>query len=219
MLVVTTPPSSTNLVTTIDVELELNDLPSFDSNFAFNYIIPSASAAIANYCNRDFALTGYTETFRTRPPGGYSSTAQAKLMLSRCPVVTVTSITEGTDSPLVAGTDYEFDTETGFVYRLNGADSRRDWTAPKITVVYTAGFVLPSESGGSYLTTTSTLPDDVWRAAILLCRDWYLARSRDVTMRSITLDGAAVTLGTGNPGTVLPAHVEALLSPWKLAVL
>lgn len=216
MLTVTTPPVNTRLVTTTDVAFELDALNSdYDSSYIYSYIIPGVSAAIVNYCNRDFALTGYTETFRTTPHGGYTSTARDKLMLSRCPVATVTSVVEGTDDQLVSGTDYELDPEAGFLFRLNGADSR-DWTAPKITVSYTAGYLLPVESTPDI---PSTLPDDIARAAVLLARDWYMSRGRDVTMRSLTLDGVAATFGTGNPGTSLPAHVEALLAPWRLAVL
>jgi hypothetical protein len=210
MLVVTTPPTRTDLTTLSSAMSEIND-PAADQSYIGASLIPAASAAIARWCNREFGVATYTETFRIQSCGGYTSPGKSVLMLSRCPVTSVTSVTEGTDPALTAGY-IETDLDNGFVYRLSGSDARQNWTAAKVVVVYTAGWTLPGA-------TLPNLPADIQRACILLCRDWYLTRARDVTLRSIGLAGVTTTMGTGNPGVTLPAHVEALLLPWRLAVL
>lgn len=213
MLVVTTPPTTTALTTLSSAMSEIND-PAADQSYIGASLIPAASAAIARWCNREFGTATYTETFRIQSCGGYTSPGKSVLMLSRCPVTSVTSVTEGTDPALTAGY-VETDLDNGFVYRLNGSDARQNWTAAKVSVVYQAGWILPGFTFPGY----PTLPADIERACILLCRDWYLTRARDVTLRSIGLGGVTTTMGTGNPGVTLPAHVEALLAPWREAVL
>ena len=223
MLTVTTPPTSTALTTVSHFIDEMYTFPSEPSDGPdislimqdagyIQTLIDAASGIISRWCRREFGQATYTEVLRFPPHGGYTGRGLSKLMLSRCPVVSVTSVTEGTDSALTPSTDFETDLDNGFLYRLDGADSRRDWTASKVTAVYVAGWKLPGD-------TSPTLPAEIERACVLLVRDNYLTRGRDITLRGVTLDGASTTIGTGNPGLSLPQHIEALLLPWRLAVL
>ena len=75
-------------------------------------------------------------------------------------------------------------------------------------VDYRAGYVLPGEPD-------RTLPDDIERAAIMLVKAAWFARTRDPLIRSEDVSGVTNTTywvgGFGNGGS-LPPDVEGLLS-------
>ncbi len=129
--------------------------------------------------------------------------------IKRTWLASITSIAEGSD-PALTEADWEADLDNGLVYRLDGADNRRQWTAPKITVVYAAGYLLPGEQG-------RTLPSEIERAAILLASAAYRARGRDSFVKVEETPGVLRTeyfFGTPGDGG-LPPEVEGLLVPFR----
>jgi len=125
------------------------------------------------------------------------------------PLVSITSVVEDTVT-LTAGSDYDFSSD-GLVNRLSN-NRVVPWTAATTTIQYVAGWALPSD-------TSPTLPSDIQRATNILCRDWYLARGRDASLRSQKLDGLGeLSFGLGG-GDTLPAPVESLLHPYRAAVI
>jgi len=75
------------------------------------------------------------------------------LILSRRPVVTVSSVVE--DGTTLAATDYEVDASAGLLKRLSG-DEYTCWSCGKIVVAYSAGW--------------ETVPEDLKEAASKLAR-------------------------------------------------
>lgn len=118
-----------------------------DIDGVLGQMIRAASGAIARHCNRTFERETYVETLP-----GYGS---ARLMLSRTPIVAVSSVSLNGD-PI---TDYVVDdANAGLLYR----DAGWDWTvgvqwgldarfiprseSPEFSVTYTAGFFLPGDA-------------------------------------------------------------------------
>src|SRR5512132_4147159 len=87
--------------------------------------------------------------------------------------------------------------------------SQRSW------LDYQAGYVLPGEPG-------RTLPDDIERAAIMLVKAAWFARTRDPLIRSEDVSGITNTTywvgGFGN-GASLPPDVEGLLAKHRQPVI
>ena len=81
-------------------------------------------------------------------------TGEEYLILSRRPVASITSVVE--DGTTLDTDEYEIDTSTGLLFRMDGDDSRIMWPAVKITVIYVAGW--------------ATVPDDLKLAAAKFAR-------------------------------------------------
>lgn len=216
MLTVTAAASSRQLTTTTTLKTELNISGStYDAQLSS--IIDQASAAIASYCNREFAKETVSETLQG--VGGHN------LMVTRTPIVSVTSITF--DAATVPTTDYTVnEPNAGIIYSKCGGwndTARRCVGASRIpdaqsreylyTVVYVAGYVLPSFGSG-----TRDLPYDIERACVEFCKAFWLRRQRDPSIASESVPGVYdVTYKDekelGN--MVMPSNVMALLVPWK----
>ncbi len=135
------------------------------------------------------------------------------LVLSRFPLVSITSVVEDSDAPLTADVDFDFDA-SGVVSRLCDNGNRvRDWNSTKILVTYTAGYLLPNDA-------SRTLPADVERAVILMIKAAYCSRTRDPLIKSENVAGVdAVTYGgIGYGSSDLLPEAESLLSPYRLPV-
>jgi hypothetical protein len=107
----------------------------------------------------------------------------------------------------LAGSDFEAEADNGLLYRLAGDGERTDWCG-KIVIDYQAGYILPGEPG-------RTLPDDIERAAILLVKTAWFARTRDPLIRSESTPSvyeATYWVGGFGNGASLPPEVEGLLS-------
>lgn len=167
MLTVIVPATSQALTTLNAVKAELGLSGTGDDAWLAD-TIARTSATIRRWCGRAFALETVRESFRL-------PVSTEVLSLSRWPVVSVVSVTE--DGDTLAPGAFETEDDTGFVYRLTGSNSRRDWPAGKIVVEYRAGYVLPGNSD-------RTLPEDVEAACIALCIRAFHAKGRDPALRS-----------------------------------
>jgi hypothetical protein len=110
-------------------------------------------------------LETITETFRVRSCGG-------PLMLSRSPVVSIASITEGLSA--LSASDY--DNDNGRLTRLS-SDVVSSWASGLVTVVYDAGW--------------STVPDDLKLAAVKFVQAETQQDGRDPMLKSKTIEGVS----------------------------
>lgn len=201
MLIVTTPATSQALTTLAAVKAALDVTGSNDDAF-LSSTITSVSAVIARWCRRTFALETVTETCRL-------NRYQPEIVVSRFPVVTVTSVTIG--GTALDSSEFETDSERGILYRLDANGKYVCWPSDVVVVEYSAGYVLPSEH-------ERTLPEDIEKAAILLCKVDYYARNRDPLLKSDAVEGIITqTFWVGGSG--LPPDVEMLLSPYRVVTL
>lgn len=198
---VTVPADSHRLTTLAAVKGEMRLSAGADDEFLSD-LIDRATATIRRWCGRIFALETVHEIFRLTAP-------VEELPLTRWPLVSIDSVTEGATTLTTA--DYEADDETGLVYRLTSSDTRRCWTAPKIVVDYSAGYILPGKPG-------RTLPEDVERATIMLVKAAWFSRTRDPLVKSEDVSGVLSStfwVGGFSDGAALPPDIEGLLSPHR----
>ncbi len=177
----------------------------------------SADAAIANYCNRDFAGGSFTEYH----PGGSEF-----ILLRNFPVDSVTSVKVdpnqvfGSDT-LVSSSSYVVHTDRGVIQSVSGPFLPRNVNGLVNTDirVWTRG---PRVVQVVYATATSSVPNDVKKAYARLVGHWY----RQVKTESASnFENVAqqkygetfVIFGKSSAG--LPADVRELLDLYRVPEL
>lgn len=213
---VITPASSKQLTTVARVKDDLGISGSTDDT-VLGRMIDRASRRIVSYCNREFAQETISETVKAY--GGHN------LLMSRAPIVSVTSIAY--DGTTIPATDYELaEPGAGLIYspygwqdtaqRYNGAslipatESRRNL----YTVVYVAGYILPSMVG------TVDLPADIEEACIELTRAFFSGRKTDPGIQSEQVpDVYSVTYRDTSGGDGMPSQIADLLAPYRRITL
>ncbi|WP_144084270.1 phage head-tail connector protein [Magnetospirillum gryphiswaldense] len=139
-------------------------------------VIDRASAVISRWCRRVFAVETVSETFRL-------NRYQPEMVLSRFPVVAVSAVTVG--GTALDASEYEADADKGILYRVDTKGKYVCWPNDVIEVTYSAGYFLPSEH-------ERTLPEDVEKAAIMLCKVDYFARVRDPLVKAESIEGVSL---------------------------
>ncbi len=194
MLTVTTPataqPASTayDLITVAAARAALG-IVNNDEDEALQGFVTRASGVIAGYCKRVFAVETLTETFRL-------DRLQEDLLLSRYPVIEVTSIVENGNT-LTVDTDYEVDAAKGIITRLYN-DRAAWWPMCKVTVVYSAGY--------------DEKPGALQQACVQLVKSYYLSHDRDPMVRSESTEAIG---GTSYFSETLPPDVLGLLGQFR----
>jgi hypothetical protein len=198
---VITPPAASALTALATVRADLGLTATADDVW-LTAEIEAVSSAMSAYCGRVWGRSTVQETFRAVPP------FRSAVLLARAPVVAVASVE--VDGALLDAASYELDAGAGILYRLNDMD-RTGWNARSLVVSYTAGYLLPGQSGRD-------LPADVERAARLMVTAAYLARGRDPMLRSESVQGvsAASYLDPRAGSEALPAQVVGLLAPYRM---
>ena len=140
-----------------------------------------------------FRLETLTETFRLEDN-------RKQLLLSRRPIVSVTSVVENGEDILAA--NYEIDAGGGLLSKLS-SDYPTCWSFGKIVVAYSAGW--------------ATVPDDLKLAASKLAGVlWSEGERVDPTLRSESIPGVidrAWWVGpTDDP--LIPEEIRQLLAPY-----
>lgn len=221
ILTVVTPAATRDLTTLDAVKAELG-ITATDTDALFAKMVTRASAAAVTYCRRPLVSETVSEQIRGQHfrhyPFAYpnyvdgtrhQAHSQGALYLRRYPIAAIASIVEDDDT-LVAGTDYEFDPETGRLNRLiNGGAAH--WMFRKLTVQYTGGYVVPD-----------TLPPEIEEAVIAYVRALWFARRRDPLVRTQTIPGVLETQWqyrtqpptTGGKTTAWPDGFTDLLDPY-----
>lgn len=216
---VNTPAASRLLTTLANVKAVLGITDGAQDTY-LNLIIPQASAACENYCNRVFAQETLTDAFRLQYPWfpGFPDAHVAPLQLTRWPLVSVTSVIEtdgqGVATTLTAGTDYESDMDAGQVFRLDTYGNPRNFATYRVAIQYVAGYALPGD-------VSPTMPADIEQAAIEMVKAMWAARKRDPNLRSETIpELISNTYQTVAPtSSGLPLIVESLLDNYRVPVV
>lgn len=215
MITVDTAASDTNLTIRTTFKTEANVSGVTDDGF-IDSLISQASDAIRKYCGRKFERESITETM----PG----TGSSRLLVTRTPIVTLTSVT--VNGTLVDSDEYTLeDADLGLLLRHDDGTppAPKPWSTPaylhmglsreivkssgsnNISVVYVAGYLLPGEG-------SPTLPSDIERACLDIIKARYLARENDPNIRSQKIGDASETRVAGDGLTVV---AKTLLDPWR----
>lgn len=168
---ITVPATATALTTLAAVREELG-LSDQEDNALVQRMIARASVSVVGFLGRPLARETVVETFR-------DVLDLPMLRLSRYPVVSIASVV--VDGLTLAGADYELAGERQQLHRLV-SDDVVDWTARKIVVTYTGGYLLPGQQGAN-------LPGDIEAACLIAIVADYQSRGRDPQLRSETADG------------------------------
>lgn len=155
------------------------------------------SSSIAKACNvavdgvtpPTLRLETATDTFRLVG-------SQRELILSRRPVVSITSVTE--NGTLLTAADYEVDADAGLLYRLSSS-VRIYWPGVTIVIVYPAGY--------------ATVPDDLKYAAIKFVQAELQQGGRDPLLKRRKIEGVSEYEWWVDPtkDSIIPAEVMDIL--------
>jgi hypothetical protein len=222
---VSTPAATTALTTLANVKAELS-ITGTDEDAYLTAKIARVSAQICTYLKVPTAGDGtrtlgretLVETIRRDRPLGYdpgwtgtyldrfgpADSGRTRLLLSRRPIVLVTSVVE--DGTTLDASAYEVDGAAGILTRLS-SDMLAAWAARKVVVTYVAGWKLPGDTG-------PTMPGDIEDAAIRLIKTGRFARERDPGIKSETIPGPITTVYQ-DATSELPEDVTALLDPYR----
>ncbi len=161
-------------------------------------LIADASAAVQNWCRRNFGQLTYTEQ--------YDGSGLGRIWLAQRPVLAVAQVLVNGDAlDNTYGTAFYFVPETGELGRGSGQDDRRfqAWF-PKgsrnIQVTYSAGYL--------------DIPSPVKRATIITCRWLYDSARIDYVTQSESIGDYSYTQNPLVTGMFLPPAAVALLAPY-----
>jgi len=149
-------------------------------------IVKACRVASAGATPPTLRLETVTDTFRLK-------SSQDVLMLSRRPVVTLSSVVEA-GTTLTEGTGYECDRSSGLLYRLS-QDDRTCWSSGLIVVTYSAGW--------------QTVPQDLRELARKLATMISSESGRDASLGGMEIPGVvSETYRFGRPDDpLIPAEI------------
>lgn len=172
MAITVTSAAESKLLTTVTNFKELIGKSDTVDDTLLAKIISRASNAVVGYCGREFAKQTYTETLK--------GDGTPFLRLSRIPIVSITSVSY--QGVAVSASDYVVnEPEQGVVTNLN---SYWQYTGYKYeySVVYVAGYVLPS-----FATGTVDLPPDIEQAVLEVAKIMWFSRKDDLSVTQETV--------------------------------
>lgn len=201
MMTITTPAGDPNLLSAEEMRLAVGLASSDASKDAVLATLNGrVSRSIAAHCKVAAAGVAVptlrqetvTEVFRT-------GMARERLLLSRRPIVSVTSVVE--DGETLTGADYEIQAASGILLRLEN-DEPANWSWQKITVVYVAGW--------------DVVPDDIKLAASKLASEFYTVGTRDPNLKKVEVVGVDSREYWVAPSSdpLVSQEVDALLAPY-----
>lgn len=207
---VTSPSSYQNLTTLDRVKQELSITDTGSDAILTAKISEASSDIFARIWPRPRETV--TETFYPEPG---QSVSRAQLMLSRWPLVSVTTAT--IDGDVVVSDNYRIDAEAGMLLYLENDGYRGCWTFSKSAeIIYVGGYTMPGE------VAQPTLPPALQAACVELVSSYWFARGRDSLVRQETVDGAGSTtywIGAVGESGSLPPSVESKIAPYKRMVI
>jgi hypothetical protein len=196
--------SGTQDLTTVDsVKLDLGLDPLDTSQDAWIVAqIRQASNSIASMCNRMFGEETISNYFNVQ------WCYHGSLQLSRVPVTEILSVDQG--GTLLQATQYQVDEESGLLWSVSPGNIpwHGNWIGGAVRVQFKAGYVL-----------LATLPYDLERAANLMIKSAFYAKTRDPTIRSEAIPGVMsfdYASGAANLNVFDDSEVGRLISPYKL---
>ncbi len=208
MLSVVTKAPKTGLTTLSTVKSALNISGTAQDPY-LTLLIDQASTFVCDYLGVAQAEDGtktlghetLQETFLLRE-------CRSLIQLARVPIIAVTSIVED-DSHALSQDDYMLTKATGFIRRMRGSAPGL-WHTHKVTVSYSAGWVLPDEED-------SNLPAAIQAAVIDIIKNERSARTRSADVKVEDIPDVMRTEYFANimntPGAVSP-QTAAKLDPY-----
>jgi len=199
------PPASSDLTILATVKDDWMIKGGKDDSF-LSRAISRCSVAAQQFCNRSFGIATYQDAFRLEQgyrTGRIVNGARSPIKLSAWPLVSVVSVTvtppNSAPTILTAGTDYEVDQVTGFIYRLDSLGQPRDWNPVQTVIIYQAGYILPGQNPVDF-PGAQTLPVDIEDAVGRMVFSRYSERQRDPFIKSEEVAGISrVDYIVGNP--------------------
>lgn len=207
---IVTAARSYDLTTLGVVKQELDKTDGADDAILKRYL-SSASAAVANYCNRVFVQeTVKDEFWPARDPSPSTvSGGLGVLQLSRYPVISSpAAVVIENDTTLTVTTDYRIDATNGQVVRFDSNSYPRSWCAWPISVQYAAGF--------------ATIPSDVVDAVIRMVVKRWLAKGQDLSLRHESIPGVYEYdrwVASGSEAGNMTPDVTDLLDGYRVPVI
>ena len=196
-----------DLVDLLELKEDLQLTGDADDGY-LDRLITRASAAVANYCNRVFAVETVSDQFLAPrdPSARMVSRGLERLQLTRFPAVAVTSVVL-CGTALVAGTDFLVDKPLGQLVRLDASGGQVGWPPGGVVVTYSAGF--------------DPIPFDVQDAVTRLIKGRLASRTRDPLLRSESIPGVASNtywIGASSDTGNLPPDVADGLDSYRIRV-
>lgn len=213
ILTVTDAAASVELATLDAVKTEIG-ISGTGSDTQLSGLLTDSSRIIASYCRRTFGKETVSQTFRQTRAWMTNAVYPEELRLSRFPLVSVTSVTEDSNDPLLS-TDYEADFTKGILYRLDVNDARARWTASKIVIPYVAGYRLPNDQAAAGV---EDLPDDIQRACVMLVKLLWFGRKRDPLLKDEEVAGigrSTYFVRGEQDKSLMPLEITSLLDPYR----
>lgn len=184
------PPAFTALTNLAAVKA-IGNITNTNSDTLLNQLIAAVSAAISQYCNRNFGIAAYTEN--------YSGSGNDTLWLRQRPIVSVTSVTMNayTIPPRPNVNAYGWANDLNKLFLAGGIF----WEGPlNIVVAYSAG-----------ITVGASQTPDLWQAAAEWVYDEYMSDTQHI-------DKGSVTSGQGQSTVFLkamPWYVKQAVDPYR----
>jgi hypothetical protein len=208
MSITTTVAASTRNLTTMATVLQDIGADGVGADLLLmESLIAQASAAIERACQTIFAQQTYTEILeQQRDP---------LLLLRYRPIVSVTSATIDT----TAVTDYRIhNAAAGMLVRRLGWKTPSD-EDPTVTVVYTAGYLLPGQT--AIVASGPTLPVDLQRITLEVVKIWHaeVVPSSRISSKTLGLTGDSVAFRLSSSRESLPPLASKLLTHYLPMVL
>lgn len=195
-------------LTTLDIVKDELSITDGLSDLTLKRYLSWASAALAQEVNRVFPVeTMKDEIWPDRPMSPVRASFDV-LQLSRWPLVSVASITEGGTLLANDGTDYRFSPAIGQVYRLDGNGNIRCWSHCPLVVTFNAGY--------------NPIPGDLADAATRMTRNRFRAKGRDSALMSENIPGVRDSrwwIATGNEAGNVPPDIADLISSYRVPVV
>nr|WMC97943.1 hypothetical protein RAR13_04300 [Aminobacter aminovorans] len=197
---VTTPAADTSLLTIAELRAAAGVSDS-SQDAALTTLGARVSASIARACGVASDGVNPPTLLRETCSEIYRPTARRdKIVLSRRPVTSISSITEGDEA--LTSDAYELSKPSGILTRLS-SDYPTCWPCGKIIVVYIAGF--------------ATVPDDLKLAASKLTTALYAETARDPSLKRERVDGVGEFEYWVAPSDdpLLSAEISDLIAPYR----
>jgi len=201
MLTVTTPAADRNLLTIEELRAAVG-VTDNSQDAALTILGNRVSSAITAACKvpaggvapPTMRLETLTEAFR------FAYTRSHPLILSRRPVVSITSVTEA--GSVVSASGYDLDPNSAIINRMSG-DAFGSWAVGLTSIVYQAGWAI--------------VPDDMKLAAAKLAATFWSEGAKDPNLKRVRVDGVGEREyfygSTDDPA--IPNEVMELLMPYR----
>lgn len=207
VVTVSTAATATKLTTLERVKAELS-ITDGSKDVLLNAKIDEASSDAEAFLGFAVARETVVQTFWHEP----FDDSPAALLLNRTPVASISSVV--LDDVTLDATRYRYDAGTGELFALDVSGYPSSWCFCKsILVTHAGGYLLPGQDGRN-------LPVGIEGGVIDLVSDFWLAKGRDASVKSVEIPGVIrrdYWVGSVGEEGELPPRVQMKLAPFRRA--